>query len=56
MAGAPHAWEFLLKLGLATLERGQLGALRAQDAKQLLDLNLLGERDAAKLLDVRLAP
>ncbi len=47
--------ERLLQLPGASLERLELLALAAQDAKRLFDLNLPCERDAAKVLDVLLA-
>ena len=48
--------ELLLQLLLVAFERAELRGLRRQHAEQLLDLHLLRERDAAKLLDVFLAP
>jgi hypothetical protein len=45
----------LLQLGGITFERLELLALGLEHAQQLLDLNLLRERDAPKLLDVPLA-
>jgi predicted nucleic acid-binding protein len=46
----------LLELLFAALELRELIALGTQDSKQLLDLNLLRECNAAQLLDVFLAP
>src|SRR5262249_29074565 len=48
--------ELLLELLLVALQRAELGRLRLEHAKELLDLNLLREGDAAKLLDVALSP
>src|SRR5690606_39095271 len=45
----------LLKLALAALERLELLALTGENAKQLVDLHLLSEGNAAQLLDVVLA-
>jgi len=48
--------ELLLQLLVVALERPELRGLCREHAKELLDLHLLRERDAAELLDVRLAP
>jgi hypothetical protein len=45
-----------LQLFIVALERAQLRGLRRHEAKQLLDLDLLRERDPAQLLGVFLAP
>jgi hypothetical protein len=47
--------QLLLKLVLVSFELRQLVRLRLKDLQQLLDLNLLRERDATKLLDIFLA-
>ena len=46
----------MLQLLFTSLQCRQLVALRAKNLEELLDLNLLRERDATKLLDVLLTP
>jgi hypothetical protein len=48
--------ELLLQLLIVALERSELVGLAGDKTEQLLDLDLLRERDAAQLLEVLLAP